>query len=66
MSSYSIGQIVNVIKTHDQYIKTLANELLQHDGIIKKIDPEVISEVSSEPTAIYQNQLTASEARGFG
>lgn len=62
MSSYSIGQIVNVIKTHDQYIKTLANELLQHDNIIKKVDPEVISEVSAEPTAIYQNQLTNSEA----
>ena len=62
MSSYSIGQIVNVIKTHDQYIKTLANELLQHDNVIKKVDPEVISEVSAEPIAIYQNQLTASEA----
>lgn len=62
MSSYSIGQIVNVIKTHDQYIKTLANDLMQHDNIIKKIDPEIISEVSVEPTAIYKNQLTSSEA----
>ena len=62
MSSYSIGQIVNVIKTHDQYIKTLANDIMQHDGIIKKIDPEIISEVSAEPTSIYQNQLSASEA----
>jgi hypothetical protein len=62
MSSYSIGQIVNVIKTHDQYIKTLANDMMQHDSIIKKIDPEIISEVSAEPTSIYQNQLSASEA----
>lgn len=60
MSNYSIGQIVNVIRTHEANIKTLAAEIVRHDQTIKSVDPSVLNELSADEATIAKQQIDVS------
>lgn len=54
--SYSTPQVLNVIKTHESNIKTLASQLSSHDKVIREIDVQVLKNIESQPENIVSKQ----------